>query len=151
MTPGKGAASVSAGGGDGGGDTARVAVRRAFAAAKILLLAYDASMNLFVMSLPAARAVECTELSVSPSSQESLWRLPWRVGTCVSACPAEQKIFSSRLAGEEPDAREHPAGGRRGPHHLRAWPAELRVPLGLKGWALGRLRLKRLKTGLGRF
>ena len=27
----------------------------------------------------------------------------------------------------------------------------LRVPLGLKGWALGRLRLKRLKTGLGRF
>ena len=27
----------------------------------------------------------------------------------------------------------------------------LRGPLGLKGWALGRLRLKRLKTGLGRF
>ena len=27
----------------------------------------------------------------------------------------------------------------------------LRVPLGLKGWALGRLRLKRLKTGLGPF
>ena len=27
----------------------------------------------------------------------------------------------------------------------------LRVPLGLKGWALGRLRLKRLKTCLGRF
>ena len=29
--------------------------------------------------------------------------------------------------------------------------AGLRGPLGLKGWALGRLRLKRLKTGLGRF
>ena len=28
---------------------------------------------------------------------------------------------------------------------------ELRGPLGLKGWALGRLRLKRLKTGLGPF
>ena len=27
----------------------------------------------------------------------------------------------------------------------------LRVPLGLKGWALGRLRLKRLKTGHGQF
>ena len=34
-----------------------------------------------------------------------------------------------------------------GPTHS----ASLRVPLGLKGWALGRLRLKRLKTGLGRF
>ena len=31
--------------------------------------------------LPAARAVECTELSASPSSQESLRRLPWC--TCV--------------------------------------------------------------------
>jgi len=28
---------------------------------------------------------------------------------------------------------------------------KLRGPLGLKGWALGRLRLKRLKTGPGRF
>ena len=30
-----------------------------------------------VNSLPAARAVECTELSASPSSRESLRRLPW--------------------------------------------------------------------------
>ena len=36
--------------------------------------------------------------------------------------------------------------GARGAH-----TTPLRGPLGLKGWALGRLRLKRLKTGPGRF
>ena len=33
----------------------------------------------------------------------------------------------------------------------RGYVVVLRGPLGLKGWALGRLRLKRLKTGLGPF
>ena len=41
------------------------------------------------MSLPAARAVECTELSASPSSQESLRRLPWC--TCVSASARQSR------------------------------------------------------------
>ena len=42
-------------------------------------------------------------------------------------------------------------------HQLPARPYQvlkcslLRGPLGLKGWALGRLRLKRLKTCLGKF
>ena len=39
------------------------------------------------------------------------------------------------------------------PKYLSTHPehVQLRAPLGLKGWALGRLRLKRLKTCLGRF
>ena len=44
------------------------------------------------VSLPTARAVECTELSASPSSPESLRRLQWC--TCVSASARQSRAQS---------------------------------------------------------
>ena len=44
-------------------------------------------------SSPTARAVECTELSASPSSRESLRRLPWC--TCVSASARQSRAQCS--------------------------------------------------------
>ena len=64
---------------------------------------------------------------------------------CSEACRIRAVWYLLRLSAFRPGDRSW----------MVRWSSpssiELRVPLGLKGWALGRLRLKRLKTGLGRF
>ena len=57
-------------------------------------------------------------------------------------------VFVFRLGGPTPSEA---AGGRPLTERSKRDGPELRGPLGLKGWALGRLRLKRLKTCPGRF
>jgi len=59
------------------------------------------------------RAVECTELSASPSSQESLRRLPWC--TCVSASGARH----SRAQCKRKKENRQPKGGTMGPERKK--------------------------------
>ena len=72
------------------------------------------------MSLPAARAVECTELGASPSSRESLRRLPWC--TCVSASARQSRAqccareFCGKKERKKTEIQTRDGGGGQDPH-----------------------------------
>ena len=102
------------------------------------------------MSLPAARAVECTELSASqPSSQESLRRLPWC--TCVSASARQSRAQS---CAKFPSNLEHLECGHQ--PHVQDRGAEKRTQLagrsasgyGLESPSPGGARSQGHNTGL---
>ena len=99
------------------------------------------------MSLPAARAVECTELSASPSSRESLRRLQWC--TCVSASARQSRAqfcareFCCKILSSDhgdPQAVFRPESPRKSPVSARDAPAPRRPPEVACGCAAVRAR-----------